>query len=453
VAVDVPIAEAESVGPLPGRGLASATLTATAVQFGGLPLSFVTTIITSRYLLPEGRGSFVLALLTVTLVWTLLSNVMVGVTKEIGYHEQPAAPILAQGLALALVLGVLGGAVLLPVDAALSDRHRVVAIAALALPAMLVTQNVVGALLPLSRFRDWNILQLLPQLFVVLGMIVLVVLFGLHLTGAVVAWTGAQICVAAVALFLSRDIWLDAVRSRSWLNPNRMRPMLKLGLALGVVNLVATLNYRIELFVLQAYRGLSSVGIYSVAASLAEFAWLPVTALAMVSTAAIIDPNLDSAVAAVARSVRHAVVLTIGFALLIGSAGVLLIPTLFGQHFAGARTPLAILLPAIVVFAPAKIVAVYLSSRLGRPGFQFAVAATSTVLTAAAAAALVPAFGMNGAAIATCIGYSAGLSLEVAFLSRFDVPLRTLIPRLEDLHAYRTMVSGAARWIQSRGDR
>jgi O-antigen/teichoic acid export membrane protein len=430
--------------------MATATFEATLFRFGALPLSFATTIITSRYLLPAGRGSFVLTLLTVTLAWTLLSNVMVGITKEIGFHGRRASPILAQGLALAVLLGLVGGAVLLPVNLTLlAGSDRIVAIATLALPAMLVTQNVGGALLPLSRFRDWNLLQLLPQLFVVIGMLVLVVLLGRQLTGAVVAWTFAQVGVAGVALFVSRDIWLEAIRDRSWLTPNRTGPMLKLGLALGVVNLVGTLNYRIELFVLQAYRGLGSVGIYSIAASLAEMAWIPVAALASVATPAIVNANTQSAMEAVARSVRHTVVLTIGSALLLGSVGVLMIPWLFGESFAGARTPLAILLPAIVVFAPTKIVAVYLSGRLGRPGFQLGVAAASTVLTAASAVVLVPTLGMSGAAIATCVGYFVGAGLELVFLSRFGVPLRTLVPRREDLLAYRTIVSGALTRFRS----
>jgi O-antigen/teichoic acid export membrane protein len=408
-------------------------------------------MITSRYLLPAGRGSFVLALLTVTLAWTLLSNVMVGITKEIGYHGRGASPILAQGLVLGVVLGVLGGAVLLPMNLVLSGgENSIVAIATLALPAMLVTQNVGGALVPLSRFRNWNIVQLLPQLFVVLGMLVLVVFFGEHLAGAVVAWTVAQVCVALIALLISRDIWLPAFRDHTWLEPNRITPMLKLGLALGFVNLVATLNYRVELFILQAYRGLGAVGVYSVAASLAEFAWLPVAALAMVSTPAIVNTNAEFAVEAVARGIRHTAVLTIGLGLLIGTAGFLLIPTLFGNHFAGARTPLLILLPAIVVFAPAKIVAVYLSGRLGRPGFQFAVSVTSTVLTAAAAVLLVPSLGMSGAAIATCVGYFSGICLELAFLSRFGVPPRLLVPRRDDLRAYVIAARSAINWARSR---
>jgi O-antigen/teichoic acid export membrane protein len=450
VAVDVPAPEVYGKVVLRGRGLAAATFEATAFRFGVLPLSFATTIITSRYLLPAGRGSFVLALLTVTLTWTLLSSVMVAITKEIGFHKQEASPILAQGIVLAIVLGLVGGAILLPLNLALSGGGQgVVVIATLALPAMLTTQNVGGALLPLSRFRAWNVLQLLPQLFVLLGMVVLVVLFDLHLKGAVIAWTVAQIFVAAISLFISRDIWLVVFR-RNWLRPNRIKPMLKLGLALGVVNLVGTLNYRVELFVLQAYRGVGSVGIYSVAASLAELAWVPVAALASVSTPAIVNASTESAIMATARSVRHTVVLTIGFALLVGSVGILLIPSLFGERFAGARTPLAILLPAIVVFAPTKIIAVYLSGRMGRPGFQLAVAATSTILTATAAAVLVPPLGMSGAAIATCAGYSAGFILEVALLSRFDMPIRSLLPRPEDLRAYRNLGSGTASWIRSR---
>lgn len=435
MALDVPAAEVDTQGP-PGQGLAAATFVATAFRLAALPLAFATTIITSRYLLPEGRGSFVLALLTVTLAWTLLSNVMVGITKEIGREGRPAPAMLAQGLALAVVLGFAGIAVLVPLDLVLSTNDRIVVVATAALPAMLVTQNIGGALLPLSRFREWNVLQLLPQLFVFIGMLILVVALNLDLTGAVAAWTMAQIVVAGVGLYLARDIWLAAARRRSWLQPNRMRAMLRLGVALGVVNLVATLNYRIELFVLQAARGLGEVGVYSVAASLAEFAWLPVGALAAVATPAIVNSARNDAITAVTRSARQAFMLTIGFAAVVGVVGYLLIPTVFGNQFAGARTPLVILLPAIVVFAPAKVIAVYLSGRLGRPMFQFGVAATSTVTTAGAAAALTPRMGMNGAALSTVVGYSAGMVLEVAMLSRFDVPLRSLVPRVDDLRAY-----------------
>jgi O-antigen/teichoic acid export membrane protein len=453
VAVDIPAAEVDAQPAAPVRGLASATFEATAFRFGILPLSFATTIITSRYLLPEGRGAFVLALLTVTLVWTLLSSVMVGITKEIGYHRRDASAMLVQGMVLSLALGFVGAAVLVPSDLLTAGQaERVVALAALALPAMLVTAAIGGALTPLGRFREWNVLQVLPQLFVVCGMLLLVVVLGRRLTGAVVSWVVAQILVAAIALYASRDIWAPALRGRRWLTPNRMRPMLKLGLALGVVNLVGVLNYRVELFVIQAFDGLDSVGIYSVAASFAELAWLPVTALAMVSTPAIVNTQTPQAIDAVARGVRHTLVLTVGLGAAIGVIGFALIPLLVGTRYEDARVPLLILVPAIVVFAPAKIVAVYLSSRLGRPGFQLAVAMVSTALTAVAALLLVPPLGINGAALATLIGYSGGMGLELALLARFSIPLGTLLPGRTDLRAYRTPLEHAARWTRRRRD-
>lgn len=442
--VDVAVAEADAGTPAPRQGLAFATFEATAFRFGALPFSFATTIITSRILLPTGRAYFVLALLTVTLAWVLLCHVMVGVTREIGHVGTPPSAALTQGIVLALVLGAIGVATLLPLDLVLaSGPERIVAITTLALPAMLITSNVGGALVALGRQRAWNLLQLLPQVFVVVGMAILVVALGKHLTGAVAAWVGAQLAVGAIALFLARDLWLEAVRTGTWRSPNRMRPMLRLGLAMGVVNVVGVLNYRVELFVLQAFRGLNSVGIYSVAASLAELAWLPVAALAAVATPAIVSSAPEAAADALARAFRHTVVLTLGFTIVLGTAGILLIPIVFGDRFADARTPLAILLPAIVVFAPTKILAVYLSSRLGRPGFQFAVAAVSTVLTATSAALLVPRLGMSGAALSTCAGYLVGVGLEIALMPRFGVPVSAFVPRIDDLRAYRSALVDA----------
>jgi len=87
------------------------------------------------------------------------------------------------------------------------------------------------------------------------------------------------------------------------------------------------------------------------------------------------------------------------------------IPLLFGEDFDGAARPLALLLPGVVLFAPVTVLVVYLSVRHGRPHLSLAVSVAAAVVTAALAFLLIPEYGVEGAAVASAVGYAVGGAL------------------------------------------
>ena len=67
---------------------------------------------------------------------------------------------------------------------------------------------------------------------------------------AVVAWTAAHVLTAAVALVVGRDLWRPVARPA----PSTPRwTILQLALAMGAVQVVNLVGYRVELFVLEWY--------------------------------------------------------------------------------------------------------------------------------------------------------------------------------------------------------
>ena len=425
------------------RRVGSGTAETVGFRLAGLFATFVVAVITSRYLLPVGRGAFVFAILAVMMTGALLGNVSIAVANQIGRDRSQARTITAHALAFALGAGCLGAMVLLPVELAfVDDRYRTAALAALGLPALLVLQASSGALLALGRLRRANLLQLTAPVATLVGMVALVGLAGRGLTGAVVAWAGAQLAAAAVALVATRDLWWPPVR----IARGRLWSLARLALPLGLAALVSLVNYRIELAILQAYEGLRAVGVYSLAVSLGELLWVASAAAGTAIVAPAIHLEEARAATLVARAMRHA----LGATAVLGAVGAVLgwflVAPIFGEPFEAARGPLLALLPGIVAFAPASALAVYVSMRRGRARYALWGALLSALLTGLAALVLIPRYGATGAGLASTIGYTGAMLAAAAwFVAIAPVRFRDLVPRPADLRVYRTYASAVLR--------
>jgi O-antigen/teichoic acid export membrane protein len=182
----------------------------------------------------------------------------------------------------------------------------------------------------------------------------------------------------------------------------------RLALVMGAVQVVNLLSYRVELFVLQRYRGLADVGIYSIAMQAAEALWLIPAAIATAITAPCVHETEPRAVSLVKRSVGRGLLYMGGAAGLVGVLAPFAVPLIFGEAFRPAWRALALLLPGVVLYAPVTILVVYLSVRHGRPRLSLAVSVAAMAVTLAAAVVTIPRWGISGAGVASTIGYGVG---------------------------------------------
>lgn len=433
----------ESGAPIaPRRGLGRDALMTFAFRAGGMPFAFAITLVTSRYLLPEGRGAFVLALLSVTIAATLLGNVGVAATHELARREHDAKRVVAQALAVTLALGIVGTAVLFPVDYALADHgFRRVALVAFGLPAVLVVQTLAASLVALGRLLLANVLQFLLPVTTVATMFVFVVVADRGATGAVVAWVIAQSILACVALISTRELWWPpSLRS---LPRARGLSMFRLGLQFGVVNLISLLNYRIELIILELRHGLAAVGLYSLAASMAELLWVVSSALATATVAPAVSGDDRAAAEVVARAIRGALIGTAILGACLAVAGVFLVTPVFGENFEPSIRPLLILVPAMVAFAPGSMVGVYFSMRQGRTRYPLMISLVSLAVTTISALILIPRHFISGAAEACAAGYVAGMVAGLYWFTRESgLGAASLVPRPADLRTLALVLRG-----------
>jgi O-antigen/teichoic acid export membrane protein len=381
------------------------------------PLALGLVVLQSRFLHTSGRGAFVLAVLSVTILVRLLGQLGFAVTNRMQQRSAELRRLVQAALALGLALGVAGTAAIVAWGAFTRGvGSSVAAIAAGALVPAIVWQCISGVLLGLGRVRLWNVIQTLPPVLTTAGMFVLVVWLHHGIRGAVLAWTLAHVLTASFSLVATRAIWLpfSLLRLLDLFN----LALARLALTMGAVQVVNLISYRVELFVLDRYRGIARVGVYSIAVQTGEMLWLVAGAVAAAVTAPCLHEDEKEAASLIVRSALKSFAYTAIVAAGLGTVAPFLIPALLGRSFAGAARPLAFLLPGIVAYAPVTVLVVYLSVRRGKPRLSLLVSAVGMLVTLASALALIPRHGATGAAIASSLGYFAGAGLAWFFLAR-----------------------------------
>ena len=380
--------------------------------FKGLssPLALVLVVIQGRYLHTSGRGSFVLVVLSVTLLTRLLGQLGYAVTNRMHEKGVDLRRLVQASFAIGVVLGVAGTAAIVAWGATAGGVGVSVAVvAALALVPNVVWQCICGILLGLGRVRLWNVIQTLPPVLTLLGVLVFVVALDEGVLGAVLAWTIAHALTAAFALVATRNVWVPLPFRELLALFNRR--LAELALTMGAVQVVNLLSYRIELIVLQRSRGVAAVGVYSIAVQTAEMLWLIGGSLTTAVTPLAVADDEPLAAATISRTSVRALVYTAAVAVVVGIAAPYAFGPLLGEAFEGAGTPLRLLLPGIVLYAPVTTLVVYLSVRRGRPRLSLAVSLVGLVATLVASLVLIPRFGASGAAAASAVGYAVGAAL------------------------------------------
>jgi O-antigen/teichoic acid export membrane protein len=166
--------------------------------------------------------------------------------------------------------------------------------------------------------------------------------------------------------------------------------------------------YHVDVILLQHFRTDETVGYYRGALSIAEFLWLAPTAVQLVLLQRIskrwANDDLDGIERQARRATRYVFVLTALLAVGIAALAADFVPLYLGAAFEPSIVPLLLLLPGVVGFALARPT---LAVNQGRRSLRPLLVATGgcALVNLLLNLALIPAYGMVGAAVATSIGY------------------------------------------------
>lgn len=435
----------------PRRHLGAGAALSVLVQGGPLLAAGILSIVIARTIGPSGNGRFAL-LVTLTGIASLVVSLGLhaGITHEVSRRRWPAREAFRTTYAVGFLLGLagfLGGlaAYELTSDSVFAGIDADLAVLALAsLPPVLAYQYADAILLARERYESFAGLELTHAAVLMLVGVALVIPFGL--AGAVVALPSAALAGAVLgALLLRREARRDSVSGA----PGSLRRAFRFGLQSWGANLLQQVNYRFDVLILAAFATARDVGVYSVALTLTGIAWVLPQALqtvlfprtASLDEAAIVgELPADESDAALAKAIRHGVLLTVPGGLLAALLLLVGVPLLYGSSFHETIGLGFVLLPGVLLLGIGKVLSSALAGR-GYPRYTLYVGAVVTPLTLALYLGLIPPFEEWGAAIASAASYAATALLLLVFFRRAtSIRLAdAFVPRAEEVADYRDL--------------
>lgn len=407
---------------------------------------FGTSLMTARWLGPHGRGQYSLATLVATLAAMLVAFVGPGATYHAARGTFARAQVLGSTVVLSIGWGVvaalLGAAVLLPLRGGLvaGVPGAYIAIGLASIPFGVVVVNVVSVLRGWERYRPMNAVLVAQAAVPLLFLTPFVALDVGHVWAAVLTTSAATAVVAALGIDWGR-------RAAGGIDLHVHRPYTRdatrYGLRAYPGAVITFLAYRLDVFLVNGFLDPAAVGLYSIAVVTAERVWTVSEASSVVlfpRIAAEADAEeRDRLTAAVSRSVLW---MTALIALAVFAISHWLVVGLYGRQFAGAVTTLQILLPGMVLSAPARVVSTDIAAR-GRPLVTTYSGVLVLALNVVLNVVLLPREGLEGAAIACSASYAAGaVALFAIYLGSSRASLSSLlVPRRSDFVALRRIAA------------
>jgi O-antigen/teichoic acid export membrane protein len=213
-----------------------------------------------------------------------------------------------------------------------------------------------------------------------------------------------------------------------------------------VANVAQFLNYRVDIWIVQYFTGSAALGIYSLAASLAMTLWVLPRSTSTVLMPAMASGDAGAGFPQAARLARLVFVVTAALAVPVALFARAWLGLLYGEAFVASAAPFMVLLLGCVPFTLCVILAAALAG-VNRQDVNLMASLVGLVATVALDLALIPRYGILGAAAASAVSYLVTTAVVVWVFSRIaELPARAcVVPETRDFGYVRDGLQGLLR--------
>ena len=376
--------------------------------------SVVAGIIVAWWLGAEGVGQ--LAVITVT-VATIVQLGSFGLpsanTYFIAQDQERTRTAAINSLIFALLIGSI---LALALTVLASNRPQLfgfvspelLRIAAISIPFQLITLIGLNILLAMGKLKQFNLVDLATQSFVLLNAILALIVFHRGLETLVTLNTAASILVsiAVATLLITAARPLQTSEWRADLA--FLRRMIGYGIRFHISILAGAIILRADLLVVNHFRGAAEAGVYSVAS---QFAMMLMLLPGVIATLLFprVTAEQDARGETTCRVTRQTTWIMFVCCLAVVPFS-LLLPVMYGVEFRDATWLLLILLPGVYLISLESVLVQHFNA-LGLPAAIPLYWLITLVLNLILVFALVPRYGAQGAAVASTISYAAIFAL------------------------------------------
>ena len=401
-------------------------------------MTFLSAMLLARVLGPSGQGALSIILLIPTFAFTIMS---LGVHQAniyfIGKYENGISSLISNSTSYIILIGsVLSLGIWFLRDSiaswlALPAYVTAIGLSCFLFPLILSHNIYINFLIGLKKFTERNISALLYGSLNLALIIFFVYFLKWGVQGGVLSLTVAALIASIYSFFIiTRDYKFKFQNADHRL----FQESVDYGFKSQLGNIFQIFNYRFDVFFVNYFLGVTSVGIYSIAVSVGELLWYISTVTGTLLFSMVSNDSQKYDDKFISSVCRKTILLTFGGALFLLLTSWILVPALFGKAFVNSITPLIILLPGIVAISIHKVLIFGLLGK-GYPQYMSYSGFITLIFTVVLDVFLIPVLGVPGAALASTLAYVVCAFLTARWYIRttnftwYDV----IIPNHEDL--------------------
>lgn len=418
-------------------------------QVFGIMIGMLSAMIIARVLGVEGQGKYALVILFPNVLYTIFNmGIAPATVYYIGKKEFALEDVFRTNLLLAIVLSfttILIGVIFIIffqeqfyASVSLQVMYMILCV----LPFLFLNKNLQVIFQGNEEFEKFNIVVIINQVGLLFFSSLFLLVLDLDLFGALLAFILTQVLMLLAVFYYLQTEYQLKLNSGN-LSFDYLKGSVVYGLKGHLSNILAFINYRIDLFIIAYFLNDAAVGLYSVAVSIAERIWIVSQSVSSVLFARVSNLTSDSEraqfTALVSRNVLFLSVVGGGVLFLLGKW---IIYLLFGAAYAGSTAPFLWLIPGIVLGSMSRIISNYFAG-IGKPEINTYVAIFLTILNVGLNIALVPIHGVIGAAVATTVTYSMNTVVKTIIFSSMNNMswINFVIIKISDFKIYKGYIA------------
>lgn len=406
------------------KDLVSVAVSKSTVIVFGLAKS----IILARWLGPEGNGIIAALVVYPSLLLTFSSlGIRQSTTYFIGKNKYPEAEIktsITQIWFFTQLISIVISFILIRYFTNVGDNLLLVLLAITPIPFSLFNTYNSGIFLGKNQIKIFNRINWIPALVVFLSIILFVIVLNLEIAGALLSTA-----TGALFMFVLLLIKNDFIRSFSIrFNFKIVKALFSLGIVYGLSSLVISLNYRVDVILLDQLSTPYELGIYSKGVGIIEYLWeIPM----LLSTIIFARSAAAKDDLAYSRKVTHLlrlsmIAITFGVIVLFLIARIVIVG-FYGLDFEPSTAVLRMLVPGVLLLTFYKVLNMDLAGK-GKPWVSMKAMIPALLVNLLLNFILIPSYGANGAAISSTISYSVAALLFMHFYSRqVEIPITQIL--------------------------
>ena len=410
-------------------------------------LQLITVVIIARVYGAAINGSYALALLLPSMLATFL-NLGIGPANVYYLGSSQVAPRTAlltasKFVVLLSVIGLVFGGLLVELKSEVffpGINTLALWLGLLGFPISLMQGFISSIFQGLQKFKAFNLVLFAQPAITLMLVMSLVVLGNNDLYLLVVAYLVAGVITLLLSYWVLKK-YISVTKGE--LEGGYSKKAIGYGYKAHLSNVMAFVNYKADIFLVNFFLNPASTGVYVIAVQLSERLWMFSQSISTVLLPRLseLSSDKDKRELITPLITRFTLFFTVLISIVFALAARPFISIVFGNEYDGVLAPLLILLPGIVLTSGSRILSNDLAAR-GKPELNFYAAIIVVFCNIIINIILIPSLGLTGAAIATTTAYSINFIIKVFMYRYFSaVPIQDLIwVKANDLERLRAFV-------------